>query len=73
MRDENRFGECDECGTSLVGIRFPLRNINRRTLEVSYYDAVDYLSCSNCLKTFIVDDSFDYEINKQQYYALGGK
>lgn len=60
---DNRYGICDECGCDLTAVWFKEKEsvlYNGTYVNTGRErNAVDYLMCPHCLKSFPVDDSFD--------------
>lgn len=56
------FSTCHQCGGGIQAIRFMEPERDRHNILTGRVrNAVSHLECENCLKCFIVDDSFDGE------------
>ena len=71
--NNSKYGECGDCNAPLQAVWFLNKSVNRRTGVTRYLDSVDYLICPHCQESLIVDDSFDIDIGRDNYYKRGGK
>ena len=70
---ERKFGVCPRCETKLEGVHCLLKRRDDLTGAMRYFDGIDAICCPYCFTTTAMDNSFDIEISKKSYYAMGGK